>query len=80
MDMNVHPKLISSRFAYVSISRASHDVQIYTDDTATLAAKLGQNVTKASAIEFGKSPITSVGLDQRIGARNISAGSLGLSL
>jgi ATP-dependent exoDNAse (exonuclease V) alpha subunit len=80
MDMNVHPELISSRFAYVSISRASHDAQIFTNDTSTLVANLGRNVTKASAIEFGKSPTTSVGLDQRNGLRNIPAGGLGLSL
>ena len=55
MDTEVHPELINSRFAYVSVSRASHDVRIYTNDTAGLVVQLGQNVTKASAIDFNKS-------------------------
>ncbi len=53
MDTEVHPELISSRFAYVSVSRASHDAQIYTNNAASLAASLSQNVSKASAINFG---------------------------
>jgi len=55
MDMNVHPELISSRFAYVSVSRASYDVQIFTNDAATLAENLSKKVTKASAINLGES-------------------------
>ncbi len=31
MDTEVHPELINGRFAYVSVSRASHDVQIFTE-------------------------------------------------
>ena len=30
MDTEVHPKLINQRFAYVSVSRASHEAHIYT--------------------------------------------------
>ena len=65
MDTDVHPELINSRFAYVSVSRASHDAQIYTNDAATLAESLSRDVTKASAIDFGKSqnPVASVGLE-----------------
>jgi hypothetical protein len=37
------------RFAYVSVSRASHDAQIYTND----AESLSRDVTKASALDFG---------------------------
>lgn len=80
MDTEAHSELISQRFAYVSISRASHDAQIFTNDAATLAENLSRDVSKASAIEFGKSPTRSVGLDQRNGLRNIPAGGLGLSL
>jgi hypothetical protein len=36
-DTEVHPELINGRFAYVSVSRASHDAQIYTNSAATLA-------------------------------------------
>jgi len=50
MDTNVHPELINSRFAYVSVSRASHDARIFTSDSVRLAEMLGQNVSKTSAI------------------------------
>jgi conjugative relaxase-like TrwC/TraI family protein len=54
MDTEVHPELISSRFAYVSVSRASHDAQIFTNHAATLAESLSHDVAKASAINFNK--------------------------
>jgi ATP-dependent exoDNAse (exonuclease V) alpha subunit len=47
MDTNVHPELINSRFAYVSVSRASLDAQIYTNDAASLAESLSRDVSKA---------------------------------
>lgn len=53
MDTDVHPELINSRFAYVSVSRASHDAQIYTNNAASLAGSLSQDVSKASAMSFG---------------------------
>ena len=54
MDTEVHPELMSNRFAYVSVSRASHDAQIYTNDAASLTASLSHDVSKASAVSFGK--------------------------
>jgi hypothetical protein len=51
IDTNVHPDLINRRFAYVSVSRASHDAQIYTNDAASLASNLSQDLTKSSAID-----------------------------
>ncbi len=53
MDTNVHPELINTRFAYVSVSRASHDAQIYTNDAASLVPGLSHDVTKTSAVEIG---------------------------
>jgi conjugative relaxase-like TrwC/TraI family protein len=53
MDTEVHPELINRRFAYVSVSRASHDVQIYTNDATTLAESLSRDVSKTSALDFG---------------------------
>jgi ATP-dependent exoDNAse (exonuclease V) alpha subunit len=47
-----HEKLINSRLAYVAISRASHDAQIYTNDAANLGAALSREVSNASAISF----------------------------
>jgi conjugative relaxase-like TrwC/TraI family protein len=55
IDSNVHPELIDSRFAYVSISRAAHDAQIYTDSAASLAPNLSHAVTKSSALSFAQS-------------------------
>jgi conjugative relaxase-like TrwC/TraI family protein len=60
IDTDVHPELINSRFAYVSVSRASHDAQIYTNDAASLAGSLSQNVSKASAISFGNAQSNSM--------------------
>jgi ATP-dependent exoDNAse (exonuclease V) alpha subunit len=54
-DTSVHPDLLNSRFAYVSISRASLDAKIYTNDTAELGQRLTGEVSKSSAIEFSHS-------------------------
>jgi conjugative relaxase-like TrwC/TraI family protein len=64
MDTEVHPELINSRFAYVSVSRASHDAQIYTNNRATLVESLSREVTKASAVDFynGRNIVTNPGL------------------
>jgi conjugative relaxase-like TrwC/TraI family protein len=51
-DTSVHPDLLNSRFAYVSISRASLDAKIYTNNAADLCQKLSGEVSKSSAIEF----------------------------
>ncbi len=80
MDTGVHPELINSRFAYVSISRASHDAQIFTNDAANLAESLSRDVSKASAIDFGKRPVASVGLEQATAIKQTSAVGLGLGL
>ena len=54
MDTNVHPELINTRFAYVSVSRASQDAQIFTNNAATLIESLSRDVSKASAINIGR--------------------------
>ncbi len=54
MDTNVHPELINTRFAYVSVSRASEDVRIYTNDVAVLSERLSADVTKSSAVNLHK--------------------------
>jgi len=51
MDTNVHPELINTRFAYVSVSRASQDAQIFTNDTSSLAESLSKDVSKVSALD-----------------------------
>lgn len=52
MDTKKHSELLNPRFAYVSVSRASHDAQIYTNDAGSLAQRLSHDVTKTSAVEF----------------------------
>src|SRR6202522_1667543 len=53
MDTKAYPELINTRFAYVSVSRASENAQIYTNNAASLAENLSHDVSKASAIDFG---------------------------
>jgi len=52
IDTATHPDLITNRLAYVSVSRAAHDAQIYTNAAASLASNLSHAVTKTSAIEM----------------------------
>jgi ATP-dependent exoDNAse (exonuclease V) alpha subunit len=59
-DTSVHPDLLNSRFGYVSISRASHEATLFTDDLAKLAPQLGADVSKTSALEIDRS--SSIGL------------------
>ncbi len=51
-DTGVHPDLLNSRFGYVSISRASHEATIFTDDMAKLSPQLSADVSKTSALEI----------------------------
>jgi len=54
MDTKAHPELINTRFAYVSVSRASEDARIYTNNATTLAERLSTDISKASAVEVAK--------------------------
>ncbi|HEU5403417.1 MAG TPA: MobF family relaxase [Terriglobales bacterium] len=79
MDTEVHPELINSRFAYVSVSRASHDAQIYTNNASSLGDSLSQQVAKASAVDFTKIPNNS--MQQSFGPEKVPANNgLGLAL
>src|SRR5271168_5385632 len=64
-DTSVHPDLLNSRFGYVSISRASHEATLFTDDIAKLGPQLGADVSKTSALELNQD--LSVGLGIGIG-------------
>lgn len=55
-DSSVHPDLLNSRFAYVSISRASREAMLFTDDLARLSPRLASDVSKTSALEIGQTP------------------------
>jgi ATP-dependent exoDNAse (exonuclease V) alpha subunit len=55
-DTGVHPDLLNSRFGYVSVSRASHEATVFTDNAAKLGQQLGTEVAKSSAIEMAQTP------------------------
>jgi ATP-dependent exoDNAse (exonuclease V) alpha subunit len=82
MDTQVHPELINGRFAYVSVSRASHDAQVFTNDAANLAESLSKDVSKTSALDFGKtlSPVPTLAADRSQLVKNAPGAGLGLAL
>jgi conjugative relaxase-like TrwC/TraI family protein len=82
MDTDIHPELINSRFAYVSVSRASHDAQVFTNDAQSLATSLSHDVNKASAIDLskGQSPLANTGIEQAPNLTKMRAAGLGLAL
>lgn len=43
--------MLNQRFAYVAISRAQHDAQIFTNDASALGYELSRNVSKSSALQ-----------------------------
>src|SRR6266851_5167093 len=61
-DTSVHPDLLNSRFAYVSISRASHEATLFTDDMAKLGPQLGADVSKTSALEINQASSMAQGI------------------
>jgi conjugative relaxase-like TrwC/TraI family protein len=62
IDSNIHPDLINTRFAYVAVSRASHNAQVYTNSTVSLVSNLAHTVTKSSALENSVSPSSAASL------------------
>jgi hypothetical protein len=54
IDTDSSHNLINNRLAYVSISRASDDARIYTNNAESLGERLASNITKTSAIDVGK--------------------------
>jgi ATP-dependent exoDNAse (exonuclease V) alpha subunit len=61
-DTSVHPDLLNSRFAYVSISRASHQATLFTDNMAKLSPQLGADVSKTSALEINQTSSAGLGI------------------
>jgi conjugative relaxase-like TrwC/TraI family protein len=53
-----HGELLNSRMAYVSVSRAQFDVQMYTNDAKTLGQQLSRDVSNPSAIQQTSDPST----------------------
>ena len=68
VDTATHPDLINSRFAYVSVSRASLDASIYTNNAASLGTDLSREVGKSAAMDVSQSiGQSAVDLSQGIG-------------
>ena len=61
-DTSVHPDLLNSRFGYVSISRASHEAMLFTDDMGKLGPHLGADVSKTSALEVSQASSVAQGI------------------
>jgi ATP-dependent exoDNAse (exonuclease V) alpha subunit len=51
VDTGIHPELVSDRFAYVSISRASQDATLYTNSVERLGELVSRSHGKSSALE-----------------------------
>ena len=79
MDTEVHPGLINGRFAYVSISRASLDAQVFTNDAANLAERLSNDVSKTSALQSGKSHVPALGISANQTQSDKNSFGLGLA-
>jgi ATP-dependent exoDNAse (exonuclease V) alpha subunit len=56
-DTSVHPELLNSRFGYVSISRASQEATLFTNNLTKLGLGLEAEVSKTSALETNPTPI-----------------------
>lgn len=61
-DTGVHPDLLNSRFGYVSVSRASHEATVFTDDVTKLVPQLSADVSKTSALETSQTQSISRGI------------------
>ena len=57
VDTDKSELLINNRFAYVSVSRAQYDAEIYTNDKSELGRDLNRDVTQHTAIpSHGQEP------------------------
>jgi ATP-dependent exoDNAse (exonuclease V) alpha subunit len=54
IDTESGRNLINTRLAYVSISRASEEARVYTNDASTLGARLATDKTKTAAVDFSQ--------------------------
>lgn len=54
VEVSAHRDLINQRFAYVAVSRAAHDVRLYTDNAARLTKDLSRDVSKTAALELSQ--------------------------
>ena len=70
VEVSAHRDLINQRFAYVAVSRAAHDAQLYTDDSTRLAKDLSRDVSKSAAIEPPSTKEKSMGFQNQYAEKN----------
>jgi ATP-dependent exoDNAse (exonuclease V) alpha subunit len=58
VDTEKSELLVNNRFAYVSVSRAQHDAQIYTNDGSKLSHSLSRDSSQRTAVELEQQPAT----------------------
>lgn len=75
-DTSVHPDLLSSRFGYVAVSRASHEAMIFTNDATKLSSQLSVDVSKTSALEIGSALPTLDGIGISVSQNALQGHSL----
>jgi ATP-dependent exoDNAse (exonuclease V) alpha subunit len=73
-----HEKLLNSRFAYVSISRARYEAKVYTDNAQAIGIELSREISKRAAIE--QKPEQSRSQTQREQPAHEQSQDFGLSL
>ena len=50
--------LVNNRFAYVSVSRAQHDAQIFTNDGGKVSRSLSRESSERTATEVEQQPLS----------------------
>jgi hypothetical protein len=70
--------LLSSRMAYVSVSRGAHDAQLFTNDREKLPAALGHEVFRGRARVPAHKPEQSIAPSRRTGHATIRGHALEL--
>jgi conjugative relaxase-like TrwC/TraI family protein len=61
-NTGIYQNLFNSRFGYVSISGASHEVTIFTDNMTRLNPKANADVSRSLAFEISQSPSVTQGI------------------
>jgi hypothetical protein len=61
-DTGIHPGLLNSRFGYVSISRASREATLFTDDMPSSAPSSATMPQKTSAVAINRAPSIAQGV------------------
>ena len=66
LDSQINANLINQRFAYVAISRGSHDAHVYTNNAAALVGQLSRDVFKSSALQVEQQFSTAPAVDFQV--------------